>query len=74
MMAGVYDGLLTWGVKPEQLHYEFFGPEQELTRQPALPAAVAEAERPTPAREKGRACCGQCDNAKSEAAAGVAVL
>jgi nitric oxide dioxygenase len=49
MMALVHSGLLEYGVKPEQMHYEFFGPAQELTpAKPALPAQTS------------KACCGAC--------------
>lgn len=33
-MTGVYGGLIRWGVKPADLHHEFFGPAQSL-HQPA---------------------------------------
>ena len=64
MMAGVYDALLTWGAKPAQLHYEFFGPKQELTARSAPSEVVAR-----PATAPSRACCGDC---KSEAAPALA--
>lgn len=30
LMAAMYDGLTGWGVDPAQIHFEFFGPRQEL--------------------------------------------
>ena len=30
-MSGLYCGLVEWGVPAERLHFEFFGPKQELT-------------------------------------------
>jgi nitric oxide dioxygenase len=40
-MTGVYSGLLTWGVKPADLHHEFFGPAQSLQPAAAPPAEGA---------------------------------
>lgn len=34
-MVGIYHQLLEWGVPPAQVHFEFFGPRQELTRKAA---------------------------------------
>ena len=31
-MVGIYHELLTWGINPAQVHFEFFGPRQELTK------------------------------------------
>jgi nitric oxide dioxygenase len=31
-MVGIYHELLTWGIPPAQVHFEFFGPRQELER------------------------------------------
>jgi nitric oxide dioxygenase len=36
-MVGLYHGLKTWGVSEERLHFEFFGPRQELAVSPPLP-------------------------------------
>ncbi|MEX2015372.1 MAG: hypothetical protein WD873_01960, partial [Candidatus Hydrogenedentales bacterium] len=30
-MVGLYQGLTAWGVCEEQIHFEFFGPQQDLT-------------------------------------------
>jgi nitric oxide dioxygenase len=49
MMAGVYAALKQWGVAPQRVHYEFFGPAQELAG--AAPEAVASGG-------KTRPCCG----------------
>jgi nitric oxide dioxygenase len=35
-MAGLYHGLKAWGAGEEQLHFEFFGPRQELTAPPSV--------------------------------------
>jgi nitric oxide dioxygenase len=40
LMVGVYHGLKAWGVSDEQIHFEFFGPRQELT------APIAEINSP----------------------------
>jgi len=31
-MVGIYHELLTWGIPPAQVHFEFFGPKQELSQ------------------------------------------
>jgi nitric oxide dioxygenase len=31
-MVGIYHELLTWGIPPAQVHFEFFGPREELTK------------------------------------------
>lgn len=31
-MEGIYTDLLTWGIPPTQVHFEFFGPKQELEK------------------------------------------
>lgn len=31
-MVGIYHGLMKWGIPPSQVHFEFFGPRQELER------------------------------------------
>lgn len=31
-MVGIYCDLLEWGIPPTQVHFEFFGPKQELTK------------------------------------------
>jgi nitric oxide dioxygenase len=39
-MVGLYHGLKAWGVREEQIHFEFFGPRQDLA------APVVEAKTP----------------------------
>lgn len=34
-MVGIYQDLLTWGMPPAQVHFEFFGPRQELEKSAA---------------------------------------
>ncbi len=34
-MVGIYHQLLEWGIPPAQVHFEFFGPRQELERKAA---------------------------------------
>lgn len=34
-MVNIYHDLLAWGIPGNQVHFEFFGPQQELTRQAA---------------------------------------
>ena len=38
LMINLYQGLLTWGVPASQVHYEFFGPVEELEVAAASPA------------------------------------
>lgn len=57
MMAGLFHGLQEWGVAPQQLHYEFFGPAQELKA--ACP----------PPQKTAKSCCGNCKPAGAELAA-----
>jgi nitric oxide dioxygenase len=65
MMAGLFQGLQAWGVAPQRLHYEFFGPAQEL-RGEAKPAAQAECDR-----HPGRPCCKDAACARAAGAASV---
>ena len=66
MMAGLFQGLQSWGVAPQRLHFEFFGPAQEL-RGEAKPADDEEC-----AKRAGRPCCEKCANASSAAVANAA--
>ncbi|MEZ5494282.1 MAG: NO-inducible flavohemoprotein [Pseudomonadales bacterium] len=34
-MVALYHGLMQWGIPASQVHFEFFGPRQELEKQPA---------------------------------------
>ncbi len=36
-MVGIYHELLTWGIPPAQVHFEFFGPRQELEKPKKCP-------------------------------------
>jgi nitric oxide dioxygenase len=31
-MVALYHGLMQWGIPASQVHFEFFGPRQELER------------------------------------------
>jgi len=31
-MVGIYHELIKWGMPPSQVHFEFFGPRQELEK------------------------------------------
>lgn len=35
-MAGLYHGLQDWGVDASRIHFEFFGPRQDITTPPVL--------------------------------------
>lgn len=45
-MAGLYRGLLDWGVPESRIHFEFFGPRQELTGGAATPRGSQPARAP----------------------------
>jgi nitric oxide dioxygenase len=38
-MVNIYHELLGWGIPPNQVHFEFFGPRQELEQNPKKRAA-----------------------------------
>jgi nitric oxide dioxygenase len=62
MMAGLYSGLLSAGVAPAQLRYEFFGPAQDLQAAPPVaPAPAPVVPSAKPADSAGKTCCGACN-------------
>jgi nitric oxide dioxygenase len=66
MMAAVYAALTRWGVAPERVRYEFFGPLQALTDATATEAAAPDTNR--------RPCCGDAGCEGKEQPASLAAV
>jgi nitric oxide dioxygenase len=66
MMSLVHSGLLAWDVKPAQMHYEFFGPAQDLRAAGEPPRPLDLPTIPDKGVSASKPCCGKCAAGKAE--------